>query len=79
MAVAGYKFLGWISTAEVQKDSDVWKYIYDVAGDSYVTSDPDKAEPYLATDESKVTQWQDAIPLRKVRRQLHHQPASRRF
>lgn len=63
MAVPGYKFLGWISTAEVQKDSDVWKYIYDVAGDSYVTSDPDKAEPYLATDESKVTQWQDAYPV----------------
>ena len=63
MAVPGYKFLGWISTAEVQKDSDVWKYIYDVAGDPYVTSDPDKAEPYLATDESKVTQWQDAYPV----------------
>lgn len=63
MAVPGYKFLGWISTAEVQKDSDVWKYIYDVADDSYVTSDPDKAEPYLATDESKVTQWQDAYPV----------------
>ena len=63
MAVPGYKFLGWISTAEVQKDSDVWKYIYDVAGDSYVTSDPDKAEPYLATDESKVIQWQDAYPV----------------
>lgn len=58
-----YKFLGWISTAEVQKDSPVWNYIYDVAGDSYVTSDPDKAEPYLATDESKVTQWQDAYPV----------------
>ena len=63
IAVPGYKLLGWISTAEVQKDSDVWKYIYDVAGDSYVTSDPDKAEPYLATDESKVTQWQDAYPV----------------
>lgn len=63
MAVPGYKFLGWISTAEVQKDSDVWKYIYDVTGDPYVTSDPDKAEPYLATDESKVTQWQDAYPV----------------
>lgn len=63
MAVPGYKFLGWISTAEVQKDSDVWKYIYNVAGDPYVTSDPDKAEPYLATDESKVTQWQDAYPV----------------
>ena len=63
MAVDGYKFLGWISTAEVRKDSDVWNYIYDVAGDPYVTSDPDKAEPYLATDESKVTQWQDAYPV----------------
>ena len=28
-----------------------------------MTSDPDKAEPYLATDESKVTQWQDAYPV----------------
>lgn len=63
MAVPGYKFLGWISTAEVQKDSDVWKYIYDVAGDSYVTSDPEKAAPYLATDDSKVTQCQDAYPV----------------
>ena len=63
MAVPGYKFLGWISTAEVQKDSAVWNYIYDVAGDPYVTSDPDKAELYLATDESKVTQWQDAYPV----------------
>lgn len=63
MAVPGYKFLGWISTAEVQKDSDVWNYIYDVAGDAYVTSDPDKAAPYLATEASKVTQWQDAYPV----------------
>lgn len=63
MAVPGYKFLGWISTAEVQKGSDVWNYIYDVAGDAYVTSDPDRAEPYLATDASKVTQWQDAYPV----------------
>lgn len=58
-----YKFLGWISTAEVQKDSAVWKYIYDVTGDPYVTSDPEKATPYLATDASKVTQWQDAYPV----------------
>lgn len=63
MAVPGYKFLGWISTAEVQKDSAVWKYIYDVTGDPYVTSDPEKAKPYLATDASKVTQWQDAYPV----------------
>lgn len=63
MAVPGYKFLGWISTAEVEKDSPVWNYIYDVANDPYVTSDPDKAAPYLATDASKVTQWQDAYPV----------------
>lgn len=63
MAVTGYKFLGWISTAEVQKDSAVWKYIYDVEGDSFTTSDPDKAAPYLATDASTVTQWQDAYPV----------------
>ena len=63
MAVPGYKFLGWISTAEVKKDSAVWKYIYDVTGDPYVTSDPEKATPYLATDASKVTQWQDAYPV----------------
>lgn len=63
MAVPGYKFLGWISTAEVQKDSAVWNYIYDVADDPYVTTDPDKAAPYLATDASKVTQWQDAYPV----------------
>ena len=63
MAVPGYKFLGWISTAEVKKDSAVWNYIYDVADDSYVTSDPAKAAPYLATDDSKVTQCQDAYPV----------------
>ena len=68
MAVPGYKFLGWISTAEVpkptpEKPSPVWNYIYDVADDSYVTSDPEKAKPYLATDASKVTQWQDAYPV----------------
>lgn len=63
MAVPGYKFLGWISTAEVEKGSPVWNYIYDVANDPYVTSDPEKASPYLATDDSKVTQWQDAYPV----------------
>lgn len=63
MAVPGYKFLGWISTAEVQRDSDVWKYIYDVEGDSFTTSDPDKAEPYLVKPDLKVTQWQDAYPV----------------
>lgn len=63
MAVPGYKFLGWISTAEVQKNSPVWNYIYDVNGDSFTTSDPSKAAPYLATDASTVTQCQDAYPV----------------
>lgn len=61
--VPGYKFLGWISTAEVPKGSDVWKYIYDVEGDSFTTSDPDKAEPYLVKPDFKVTQYQDAYPV----------------
>lgn len=63
MAVPGYKFLGWISTAEVQMGSPVWNYIYDVKGDSFATSDPDKAEPYLVKPDFKVTQWQDAYPV----------------
>lgn len=63
MAVPGYKFLGWISTAEVEKGSAVWNYIYDVNGDSFTTSDPNKAAPYLATDASTVTQCQDAYPV----------------
>lgn len=63
MAVPGYKFLGWISTAEVKEGSAVWNYIYDVKGDKFTTSDPDKAAPYLATKESVVTQWQDAYPV----------------
>lgn len=63
MAVPGYKFLGWISTAEVEKDSPVWNYIYDVKDDNFTTSDPDKARPYLATDASTVTRWQDAYPV----------------
>lgn len=63
MAVPGYKFLGWISTAEVRKDSAVWNYIYDVNGDSFTTSDPDKAEPYLVKPDFKVTQYQDAYPV----------------
>lgn len=63
MAVPGYKFLGWISTAEVEKGSAVWRYIYDVNGDPFTTSDPSKAAPYLATDASTVTQCQDAYPV----------------
>lgn len=63
MAVPGHKFLGWISTAEVRKDSAVWNYIYDMNGDSFTTSDPDKAEPYLVEPDFKVTQYQDAYPV----------------
>ena len=63
MAVSGYKFLGWITTAEVQKDSAVWNYIYDVTDDNFTTSDPAKAEPYLVTDDYRVTQAQDVYPV----------------
>ena len=63
MAVPGYKFLGWISTAEVQMGSPVWNYIYDVKGDSFTTSDPVKAYPYLVRPDFKVTQCQDVYPV----------------
>lgn len=63
MAVPGYKFLGWITTAEVEKDSGVWNYIYDVNGDSFTTSDPAKAAPYLVTGDYVCTQPQDAYPV----------------
>lgn len=63
MAVPGYKFLGWISTAEVQMGSPVWNYIYDVKDDKFTTSDPDKAAPYLVKPDFKVTQCQDAYPV----------------
>lgn len=63
MAVPGHKFLGWISTAEVQMGSPVWNYIYDVKDDKFTTSDPDKAAPYLVKPDFKVTQWQDAYPV----------------
>lgn len=63
MAVPGYKFLGWISTAEVKEGSAVWNYIYDVKDDKFTTSDPDKAEPYLVKADFKVTQYQDAYPV----------------
>ncbi len=61
--VPGHKFLGWISTAEVQRGSPIWNYIYDVANDSFTTSDPDKVEPYLVKPDFKVTEWQDAYPV----------------
>ncbi len=61
--VPGHKFLGWISTAEVQRGSPIWNYIYDVANDSFTTSDQDKVEPYLVKPDFKVTEWQDAYPV----------------
>ncbi len=63
MAVDGYKFLGWISTADVTKGSAVWNYIYDVTGDSFTTSDASKAMPYLVAADAVVTQAQDLYPV----------------
>lgn len=79
MAVPGYKFLGWITTAEVAKDSDVWNYIYDVSGDSFVTSDPAK---HAVPGYGRLYRYPGpgCVPgLRQIRRALHHQPAPRGF
>ena len=63
MGVDGYKFLGWISTADVVKDSATWNYIYDMAGDGFTTSDTSKAVPYLVAADATVTQAQDLYPV----------------
>ncbi len=63
MTKDGYAFLGWISTVDVKKDSYEWNYIYDVSGDSYCTSDVEKVQPYLVTDDAKVYEAQDLYPV----------------
>lgn len=61
MYVDGYSFLGWISSSEVEKDSDVWNYIYD-DGD-FTTSDVNKVKPYLLSDDEKVLEAIDVYPV----------------
>ncbi len=63
MAVDGYAFLGWVSTADITKGSYEWRYIFDVEGDNSCTSDVEKVQPYLVTDEAKVYETQDLYPV----------------
>ena len=63
MQINGYVFLGWISTAEVEKNGDEWDYIYDVANDAYCTSDISKAKPYLLDANALVYETFDVYPV----------------
>lgn len=65
MKKSGYAFLGWISSNDVEKDSDEWNYIYDIADDSYTTSSVSKVEPYVikSTDNIKVESTLDLYPV----------------
>lgn len=64
MVESGYYFLGWISSLDVEPNSDEWNYIYDVANDSYTTSDIRKAQPYLVDEASLlVTETMDLYPV----------------
>ena len=63
MKLEGYSFLGWISSADVEKDSDEWNLIYDVKDDKYTTSNINKAKAYLITEDDLVTETQDLYPV----------------
>lgn len=62
MDYGNYVFLGWISDADVSKDSYEWNYIYDL-DEQYCTSDLDKVRPYLVTESDKVYEKQDLYPV----------------
>lgn len=63
MKLDNYIFLGWISDAEVEKNGSDWNYIYDVVGDSYCTSDPDRAIPYLMDGTEQCYETQNIYPV----------------
>lgn len=63
MQVDGYAFLGWISSAEVPKNGNVWNNIYDVTNDLYCTSDISKVKPYLLSGNELVYETQDIYPV----------------
>ena len=63
MKISGYVFLGWISSTEVEKDSEEWNYIYDVTDDLYCTSDITKVKPYLLSEDTIVSEVMDAYPV----------------
>lgn len=63
MEIQGYAFLGWISDAKIEIDGDEWDYIYNVADDKYCTSDPNRVQPYLVTNDDIVTETMDLYPV----------------
>ncbi|MBQ6323623.1 MAG: hypothetical protein IJI22_02190 [Bacilli bacterium] len=63
MTQAGYYFLGWISSLDVEPNSAEWNYIYDVAGDNYTTSNMQKARPYLVDQNMLVEETVDLYPV----------------
>ena len=63
MQVAGYYFLGWISSTEVEPNSAEWNSIYDAVGDSYTTTNMKKAIPYLADPNMLVEETMDLYPV----------------
>lgn len=63
MTIDGYHFVGFISSLDVEKDSDEWNYIYDVKDDIYTTSNIEKVTPYLVTEDDLVTKTMDLYPV----------------
>ena len=63
MKIAGYTFLGWISSLDVEKDTAEWNYIYDVVDDLYCTSDISKVKPYILTGEEIVQATMNIYPV----------------
>ena len=63
MKIDGYAFLGWISSEDVEKNSEEWNYIYDVENDLYCTSDINKVKPYLLSEDATVSEVTDVYPV----------------
>lgn len=63
MQVNDYVLLGYISSADVEENSNEWDYIYDVDNDLYATSDINKVTPYLLDSNAKVYETQDIYPV----------------
>lgn len=65
MNITGYRFLGWISSTDVEKDSDTWKYIYDAndSNNKYCTSDASKVSSFLVNKDDLVYEAMDLYPV----------------
>ena len=60
MKVEGYTFLGW---TDLDPNSDEGKYLYDVEGDAYCTSDVERALRYKVDDDALVYGPMDLYPM----------------